>query len=223
MAGLEGILRKGVPLGLVAALGCTGNRDSGVPNDTERDSSYDSGETGDTDTSDTHTGDTDTSTYGSAPVVDSPIQEIAYLNQEKIIRIADYVTQYEGAGSLSCRVDEVPFDVSYTDNNCTLTFTVIDEVMVGERYTLDVEVEDNNGEGNEGELELTIADGTSGTLSLGTLADLSGYTNETLSGSGSYTGDAATASITLDSTLDAVVSSATASLSGSDVNYTLTF
>ena len=223
MAGLERLLRKGMPLGLVAALGCTGNRDSGVPNDTERDSSYDSGETGDTDTSDTHTGDTDTSTYGSAPVVDSPIQEIAYLNQEKIIRIADYVTQYEGAGSLSCRVDEVPFDVSYTDNNCTLTFTVIDEVMVGERYTLDVEVEDNNGEGNEGELELTIADGTSGTLSLGTLADLSGYTNETLSGSGSYTGDAATASITLDSTLDAVVSSATASLSGSDVNYTLTF
>lgn len=220
MAGLERLLRRSVPFGFVAALGCTGNRDSGqVPNDTGRDSSYadDSGDDSG------HTGDTgDTSTYGSAPELESSIQITAYLNQEQIISIADYVTQYEGGGILNCRVNEPPFEVTTTDYGCTLTFTVTDEFLVGESYNLDVEIEDDNGEGNQGVLELTIADGSS-TLSLGTLADLSGYTNEILSGSGSYSGDAASANISLDSALDAVVSSATASLSGSNVNYSLAF
>jgi hypothetical protein len=220
MAGLEGLLRKGMPLGLVAALGCTGNRDSGqVPDDSGRESSYtdDSG----TETDDSgHTGDTDTYTTCDAPVIDtSTLQQTAYLNIPFTYSVT--ATQSDGAGALTCRIDELPFDVSYSDNGCTMSFTVTDQFMVGETYNPDVEVEDSCDE-DEATLELTIAE-YSGTLSLGTLADLSGYTNETLSGYGSYTGAAEDASITFDSTLDAVVASSSASVSSGNVNYSVTF
>ncbi len=173
MAGLEGLLRKGMPLGLVAALGCTGNRDSGQPDDTGRDSSYtdDSGETGDSG----HTGDTDTSTYGSAPVI-TDASVTAYLNTPFTYTVT--ATQSDNAGTLTCRIDELPFDVSYSNNGCTMSFTVTDEFMVGENYNIDVEVEDNFGE-DEASLELTIADGSTNTAPEITTTSLSSATVNT--------------------------------------------
>ena len=71
-------------------------------------------------------------------------------------------TQSDNAGTLTCRIDELPFDVSYSNNGCTMSFTVTDELMVGETYNLDVEVEDSFGE-DDASLELTIADSSTNT------------------------------------------------------------
>lgn len=175
-----------MPLGLVAALGCTGNRDSGQPDDTGRDSSYDSGETGDS----------DTSTYGSAPVITSASTATAYLNTPFTYTVT--ATQSDNAGTLTCRIDELPFDVSYSNNGCTMSFTVTDEFMVGENYNIDVEVEDSFGE-DDASLELTIADSSTNTAPVIETTSLSSATvNTAYSASISATdaeGDALTYSI----------------------------
>ncbi|MEK6922165.1 MAG: Ig domain-containing protein, partial [Nanoarchaeota archaeon] len=170
---LEGLLRKGMPLGLVAALGCHGGRDSEQPDDTGRDSSYtdDSGETGDSG----HTGDTDTATY-NAPVITSSSTATAYLNTPFTYTVT--ATQDDGAGTLTCRIDELPFDVSYSNNGCTMSFTVTDEFMVGENYNLDVEVEDSYGE-DEASLELTIAESSTNTAPVIETTSLSSATVNT--------------------------------------------
>lgn len=149
MIGLEELLRKGMPIGLVATLGCHGSRDSRQSNETGRDSSY-INDFGD------DSGDTDTSTY-NAPVITSASAATAYLNQEFTYRLT--AAQDTNSGALSCTFN-APIDISV--NNCTFTWTPTDPFDVGQSYTIDMEVSDNNGE-DEAALGLTVGDSTTNT------------------------------------------------------------
>src|SRR3989338_4428345 len=192
MAGLEGLLRKGMPLGLVAALGCTGNRDSEQPNDTGRDSSYtdDSGETGDSDT------DSGTNLTYNAPQITSSLSATAYVDQEFTYTLTASQDATGTGGSLSCSF-HAPFD--FQQNGCTITYTPnITDLDMGP-YNVDMEVSDENGE-DEATLELTIAESTgSNAPVISTTSLASGTTNTAYSSSISATdadGDTLTYSLT---------------------------
>ncbi len=205
MAGLENLLRKGLPLGVVSVIGCTGPHDSEQPNDTS-DSSY-TDETGDTE-------------Y-DAPVINSPLEQTAQVNET--FPYTATAIQDTNSGELYCMF--TPQDAalilnSAVDDSCSFTWTPSSSDE-GNTYHIDFKVWDNHGE-DYALLELSVEDSVEPVV-LGTFSNLDGYTNETLSGRGSYTGDAATADITLDATLDPIVQTATASLGRGSVNYDVAF
>ncbi len=211
MDGLEGLLqirtlRKVTPLMIATALAC--NNSDGESNNTNRDSSYTTNDTGDTVEQPTH----------EAPYITSATQATAYVGQEYPYTLTAW--QDTTGGTLQCSFN-APLDLQVS--NCAFTYTPSSfDMEIGPSYPIDMEVEDNNDD-DEATLTLTIAESSGEEVSVRGLSDLSGYTNETLRGTGTYTGDVTSATITLDGTLDAVVRSATVNYSNNDLNYELAF
>src|SRR3989338_11517775 len=208
MKGLEMLVEKTRLLPVVALLACTEPEEDTVTKDTDTDTSY-TNDTGDTEPQPTY----------EAPYITSPTAATAYVGEE----FPPYTLtawQDTTGGDLRCSFN-APIDIQV--NGCTFTYTPnSSDFNMGPSYPIDMEVNDENGE-DEATLTLTLAEASGDNVSLRGLSDLSGYTNETLSGSGTYTGDVTSATMTLDSTLEEVVRSVTVNYSNNELNYELTF
>lgn len=206
MMGLEGRLKKLLVLGSLSA-GC-GPNESDTVSQKDTDSVV---ETGDTD-----------DYVGNKPYfIENPIPATAYIDQQFSFNIADYVVQDDNGGDLSCRVT-APVNISQNiDESCYFSWTP-SATDFGQRYDISLEIEDNYGI-NNAVLEVDVGQVNSEGIILTPLSPLSGYTNEVLTGSGSFSGEGSTSSITLDSDLEEVVSQTTTSFAGNTVNYSLAF